>query len=76
MLMNRRIYGLSSLEQKLSAKRVKEYPVRIVLPLDQRMADRIAVALQDDEPRVSLIRKSIERELKRRERQAKKEDKQ
>ena len=55
--------------------RIKDFPVRIVLPMDERMADRITASLVEGEPRVHFIREAIDRELKRRERLKNKEPK-
>lgn len=49
--------------------RAKVFPIRITLPLTAEMLQRTDEALADGEDRVSLIRKAIEAELKRRARQ-------
>lgn len=49
--------------------RAKVFPIRITLPLTAEMLKRTDAAIRDGEDRVSLIRKAIEAELKRRERQ-------
>lgn len=50
--------------------RKKEYQVRITLPITEEMRDRLDELKAADEDRLDLIRTSIERELKRRERKA------
>jgi hypothetical protein len=52
--------------------RKKEFPNRITLPLSDEMLAGIDAALTEDEARLDLIRAAIERELKRRDREAKK----
>jgi hypothetical protein len=49
-----------------------EYPDRITLPLAHGVLARIDAALNEGEPRLDLIREAIEREIKRREREARK----
>jgi hypothetical protein len=46
--------------------RKMEYPDRITLPLAHGVLARIDAALDEDEPRLDLIRTAIDRELKRR----------
>lgn len=48
--------------------RKKLYPVRVTLPLTDEMAEGIDASLTEGEDRVEMIRDSIDRELKRRER--------
>lgn len=50
--------------------RTKDYEKRITLPLTAEMLARADALLRDGEPRVDMIREAIEREIKRRERQA------
>lgn len=57
---------------KRSVGRKLEFPDRITLPLAEGVLARIDAALEVDEPRLELIREAIEREIKRREREAKK----
>jgi len=52
--------------------RKMEYPDRITLPLAHGVLARIDAALNEGEPRLDLIREAIEREIKRREREARK----
>lgn len=49
--------------------RPKVFPIRITLPLTREMLTRTDAAVGEGEDRVSVIRKAIEAELKRRERQ-------
>jgi hypothetical protein len=46
--------------------RKMEFPERITLPLAHGVLARIDAALDEDEPRLDLIREAIDRELKRR----------
>ena len=55
--------------------RTKDFPTRILLPLDDEMVQRIAGVLRDGEPRVHLIREAVDREIRRREKAKPKESK-
>jgi metal-responsive CopG/Arc/MetJ family transcriptional regulator len=46
--------------------RAKLFPIRITLPLTREMLAEVDAALADNEDRVSLIRRAIDAELKRR----------
>jgi len=48
--------------------RPKVFPIRITLPLTREMLARADAAIEPGEDRVTLIRKALDRELKRRER--------
>ena len=48
--------------------RNKEWEKRLTLPLTSEMVDRLDAARQPGEDRLTVIRKGIERELKRRDR--------
>jgi hypothetical protein len=50
--------------------RKKLWDERILLPLHSETLERIDAALDDGEARLDLIRRAIEKELKRRERKA------
>jgi hypothetical protein len=52
--------------------RKKQWTERIQLPMADGTTARIDVLLADDEVRLDFIREAIEREIKRREREAKK----
>lgn len=56
--------------------RKKQYPVRITLPLAEGVTERVDALCDKEggEVRLDFIRAAIEREIKRRERQAKKPD--
>lgn len=53
--------------EKLRPGRKTVWTLRIALPLNKPLLDRIDAARRPDEPRLDLIREAITRELRRRE---------
>ena len=72
--INRRrgYYAVFAQGQEQIVGRKKQFESRITLPLSEEMMERIAAVLDGGEVRLDFIREAIDRELKRRERKARK----
>jgi hypothetical protein len=58
---------ISDIASKVGRK--KEFTERVLIPLRPGTLDRIGAVLEQDEERTEFVRKAVERECKRRERQ-------